>query len=80
MALLGSIVGDDAKIEMTTFKQLYVEMQEDNAEDVKEQLLAIGLDIQPAGFYTKNLIACNFCKGAEVAGLQIAKALVRQWQ
>lgn len=75
LALLGSLVGEDAKIEMTTFKQLYVEMREESAEEVKEQLRAVGLDIQPAGFYTKNLIACNFCKGAEEAGLQIAKAL-----
>src|SRR5687768_2202179 len=75
LVLIGSLVGEDAKIEMTTFKQLYVEMNEDSAEEVKEQLRAIGLNIQPAGFYTKNLIACNFCKGAEEAGLQIAKAL-----
>lgn len=75
LVLLGSLVGEDAKIEMTTFKQLYVEMQEESAEEVKEQLRAIGLDIQPTGFYTKNLIACNFCKGAEEAGLQIAKDL-----
>jgi precorrin-3B C17-methyltransferase len=74
LAVLGSIVGDDAKIELTTFKQLYVEMQEDRIDDVQIQLKEAGLDIQP-GFYTKNLITCNFCRGAEDAGLNEAALL-----
>lgn len=72
---LGSIVGKDAKIEMTTFKQLYVEMQEERLEEVKEKLRSTGLEIYPAGFYTKSLITCNFCKGAEEAGMEVAKEL-----
>jgi precorrin-3B C17-methyltransferase len=31
LAVLGSMAGDDAKIELTTFKQLYVEMEEDRS-------------------------------------------------
>jgi precorrin-3B C17-methyltransferase len=75
LALLGSIIGADAKIELTTFKQLYVEMQEDRIDQVQEELQKIGLEIYPAGFYTKSLIACHFCRGAEDAGLDIAKQL-----
>jgi precorrin-3B C17-methyltransferase len=75
LAVLGSIVGADAKIEMTTFKQLYVEMQEERMDEVQVKLKEAGLDIQPAGFYTKNLITCNFCRGAEDAGLEMATLL-----
>jgi precorrin-3B C17-methyltransferase len=70
-----SVVGEEAKIELTTFKQLYVEMEEDRVEEVKARLKAVGLQIHPSGFYTKSLITCNFCKGAEEAGLDIAKKL-----
>ncbi|WP_317981113.1 nitrite reductase [Paenibacillus glycanilyticus] len=75
LAMLGSIVGEDAKIELTTFKQLYIEMDESRMEDAQAQLRLVGLDIQPAGFFTKNLIACNFCRGAADAGLDLAKQL-----
>lgn len=75
LRLLGSIVGEDAKIELTTFKQLYVAVQEDKMLDVQQQLQQAGYEIQPAGFFTKNLITCNFCRGAEEAGLAIAEAL-----
>lgn len=75
LAVLGSIIGEDAKIEMTTFKQLYVEMDENRLEDIQKKLKQTGLEIHPAGFFTKSLITCNFCKGAEEAGLNIAKAL-----
>jgi NAD(P)H-nitrite reductase large subunit len=75
LATLGFIVGEDAKIEMTNFGQLYVAMDEHRIDDVKEQLRKTGLKIQPTGFYSKNLIACNFCRGAEEAGLEVAKIL-----
>ncbi|RAV08637.1 nitrite reductase [Paenibacillus contaminans] len=75
LAVLGSVIGDEGKVEMTTFKQLYVEMEEDRAEAAKSALEAAGLQIHPAGFYTKSLITCNFCKGAEEAGLSVARSL-----
>jgi len=75
LALLGSIIGEDGKIELTTFRQLYVDMQEDRAQEVQDQLKEIGLEIYPSGFYTKSLIACQFCRGAEDAGLEIARKL-----
>ncbi|NQX47829.1 nitrite reductase [Paenibacillus tritici] len=75
LAILGRIVGDNAKIELTTFKQLYVAMEEDRLEEVQDELQKSGLQIHPSGYFTKSLIACNFCKGAEDAGLDVAKAL-----
>lgn len=72
---LGAVVGEEAKIELTAFKQLYIEMEEERLEEVMVQLKAIGLEIYPSGFFTKSLITCNFCKGAEEAGLKIAKEL-----
>jgi NAD(P)H-nitrite reductase large subunit len=75
LAVIGSIVGEDAKIEMTNFGQLYIAMDEGRIEEVKEKLRETGLKIHPTGFYSKNLIACNFCRGAEEAGLEPAKTL-----
>lgn len=75
LAVLGSVVGEDARIELTSFKQLYVELEDDRVEEVKMRLKETGLEIHPPGFYTKSLITCNFCKGAEEAGLPFAKVL-----
>ncbi|MFF2483718.1 nitrite reductase [Paenibacillus sp. NPDC058071] len=72
---IGTIVGTDAEVEMTTFKQLYAEVPIERREAIKEELERNGLEVNPAGFVTKTLIACNFCKGAEEAGLETAKAL-----
>ncbi|MVP00309.1 nitrite reductase [Paenibacillus lutrae] len=75
LAVLGSAVGQEARIELTTFKQLYVAVEEEQLEQVQARLRAAGLEIHPAGFYTKSLITCNFCRGAEDAGLEAAKKL-----
>ncbi|MCR8645347.1 nitrite reductase [Paenibacillus sp. N1-5-1-14] len=75
LAAIGAVIGEDAKVEMTTFKQLYVEMKEERIEEAQEALKKVGLQIHPAGFYTKSLISCNFCRGAEDAGLDIARKL-----
>jgi len=75
LELLGSTVGEDAEIEMTTFKQLYVAVQEEKLQEVQQKLKQAGLEIWPAGFFTKSLITCNFCRGAEDAGLTVAEAL-----
>lgn len=75
LAKIGTVAGSDAKIEMTTFKQLYVEVPLDRRDAIKEELERSGLEVYPAGFATKSLIACNFCKGAEEAGLETARNL-----
>ncbi|MCU6707331.1 nitrite reductase [Paenibacillus sp. J5C_2022] len=75
LAKIGVVAGSDSKIEMTSFKQLYVEVTMDKQEAIQEELRLVGLEVNPAGFATKSLIACNFCKGAEVAGLETARIL-----
>lgn len=75
LAAIAAAVGSDAKIEMTPFKQLYAEVPLERREAIKEELENQGLEVYPPGFVTKSLIACNFCKGAEEAGLNIARAL-----
>lgn len=75
LSIISSVVGADTKIEMTTFKQLYLEVSVQRKEAIKEELERHGLEVYPAGFAAKSLIACNFCKGAEEAGLETAKAL-----
>ncbi|WP_238402851.1 nitrite reductase [Paenibacillus mesophilus] len=72
---IGEALGKEAKVEFTSFKQLYVDIEVERADEVKNALLAAGLEIYPVGFFTKNLIACNFCRGAEEAGLAIALQL-----
>ncbi|MEF3306036.1 nitrite reductase [Paenibacillus sp. GYB003] len=77
LAVIGTAAGEDAVIEMTPFRQLYVELPADRSDDVRLQLERYGLEVYPAGFVTKSLIACNFCKGADEAGLDIARRLNR---
>ncbi|WP_029192632.1 nitrite reductase [Paenibacillus harenae] len=74
-AIIGAITGTDAEIEMTPFKQLYVEVPLDRRDAVAEELKLAGLEVYPPGSTTKSLIACNFCKGAEEAGLEAARIL-----
>lgn len=75
LSMLGEIIGEDARVEMTTFKQLYVEMDEERVEEAKAKLEKVGLQVHPAGFVSKSLITCNFCRGAEDSGLDVAAML-----
>lgn len=72
---INDVLADEAKIEITTFKQLYIEVPENQFNEIKEQLLIAGLEVYPTGFFTKNLISCNFCRGADEAGLTVAESL-----
>lgn len=72
---LGSIANDGSRIEMTPFKQLYVSVDESRVDEAQRVLIEAGLRVLPAGFFTKNLQACNFCKDAEEAGLELAAQL-----
>ncbi|CAM4398289.1 nitrite reductase [Paenibacillus alkaliterrae] len=74
-AKIGAIAGANSKIEMTPFKQLYVEVPLDRRDAIVEELKLVGLEVYKAGSVTKSLIACNFCKGAEEAGLDTARIL-----
>lgn len=75
LALIGSLAGPDDSIEVTAFRQIYVEVPASTREAIEIELEKAGLQVMPVGFVTKGLIACNFCKGAEEAGLEIARKL-----
>jgi len=75
LAAIGSVLGADTQVEVTPFKQLYAEVPIPQHDIVKEALERQGLEVNPAGFVTKSLIACNFCKGGEAAGLEVAISL-----
>jgi len=77
LSAIGTIVGQDAKIEMTPFKQMYVQIPVERRDAIQAALEQAGLEVYPAGFVSKSLIACNFCKGAEDAGLETAHKLNR---
>lgn len=77
LARIGAAAGADAIIEMTPFKQLYVEVPLERRDAVAEELKLAGLEVYKAGFVTKSLIACNFCKGADEAGLETARIVNR---
>lgn len=72
---ISDVLRADAKIEFTTFKQLYIDIEEDYYNETKQKLVDAGLEVYPTGFFSKNLIACNFCRGAEEAGLSVALKL-----
>lgn len=75
LSVIGSLAAEGTDIEMTPFKQLYVTVEEVRTESAKKVLESAGLIVLPAGLYTKNLQACNFCKGSEEAGLDFALKL-----
>lgn len=75
LATIGSIVGPDANIEITPFRQIYVEVPIDRRDAIQGVLERSGLEVYPAGAVTKSLIACHFCRGAEDAGLDTAQFL-----
>ncbi|WP_244562911.1 hypothetical protein [Paenibacillus uliginis] len=79
LAVLGSTVGPDALIEMTTFKQLYVAMDEERISEVQEQLKQVGLEVHPAGFVSKSLITCTFAGVQRMPGWMSPKGLTKRW-
>lgn len=77
LTLLSELLANEGKAEITSFKQLYAEFDADKLEAGAAELEAAGLLVSTAGSTVKNVIACNFCKGAEEAGLDLARRLDR---
>lgn len=75
LTAIAEIVGEQARIELTTFQQLIVEVEEEKAEEAKQALRERGLCVYETGAVVKNLSVCTFCKGAEEEGLQAARNL-----
>ncbi|UTR12159.1 nitrite reductase [Evansella sp. LMS18] len=72
---LGSYLDEDAEVELTTFQQLIIKVEEDKVELATEELKKAGFSVYKVGNYVKSLRTCNFCKGAEVEGMPVAKEL-----
>jgi len=68
----------EGEIELTTFQQLYIEIQEDKKDEVIKEFESVGLKCYPVGDYVKSLRTCNFCKGEEREGMPVAKELNRR--
>lgn len=75
LSAISKLMGPEQKTEMTPFKQFYIEISAESEGVVTDNLRSIGLEVNPAGYATKALIACNFCRGAVDSGLDIAQKL-----
>jgi precorrin-3B C17-methyltransferase len=72
---LASFLPEGAELELTTFQQLYLEIEEDRLEEIKKELEQVGLHCYPVGNFVKSLRTCNFCKGSEEEGMPVAKEI-----
>ncbi len=69
---LAKYIKEDSEVELTTFQQIYIEVNEQQIETVKEEFQKVGLAVYPVGAYVKSLRTCGFCKGAEEEGMPVA--------
>lgn len=72
---LARYLDDDQELELTTFQQLYIEIEEEQEEEALAAFREADLSIYPVGNYVKSLRTCNFCKGSEQEGMPVAKAI-----
>lgn len=63
---------DSSEVELTNFQQLYVEVEEEKVDDIRQRFEEVGLTTYPVGLYVKSLRTCNFCKGPEEEGMDVA--------
>lgn len=75
---LSKYMNEDETLELTTFQQLYIEIPEDQKEEIIEEFQSVGLACYPVGNFVKSLRTCNFCKGEEEEGMPVAKELNRR--
>ncbi len=62
-------------LELTTFQQLYIDILEDQENEIIAEFKSVGLNCYKVGNYVKSLRTCNFCKGEEEEGMPVAKEL-----
>ncbi|UCZ53585.1 nitrite reductase [Bacillus shivajii] len=72
LMILSQYLDEDQEIELTTFQQLIIKVEESKVEEVTKQLEEAGLAVYKVGPYVKSLRTCNFCKGAEEEGMPVA--------
>lgn len=78
LVTISKYMNEEEEIELTTFQQLYIEIPEDQKEEIIEEFQKVGLACYPVGNYVKSLRTCNFCKGEEEEGMPVAKELNRR--
>ncbi len=62
------------QLEVTTFQQLYIEIDAERKEEIIKEFEQTGLHCYPVGSFVKSLRTCNFCKGEE-EGMPAAKEI-----
>lgn len=75
MITIAKYMNEEDELELTTFQQLYLEIPEDQKDEIIRELEGVGLRCYPVGNYVKSLRTCNFCKGEEAEGMPVAKEL-----
>lgn len=75
LLVIAKYMDDHDELELTTFQQLYIEIFEDEKNEIIREFEQAGLLCYPVGNFVKSLRTCNFCKGAEVEGMPVAKEL-----
>lgn len=76
---LAKYLGPEDSLELTTFQQLYLEIDAGEKESIVKELQSIGLSCYPVGNYVKSLRTCNFCKGELEEGMPVAKEINRRF-
>lgn len=72
LSVITKYMNEDDELELTTFQQLYIDVQESKLELIKEKFNEVGLSCYPVGNFVKSLRTCNFCKGSEEEGMPVA--------
>lgn len=75
---ISKYMDEEDELELTTFQQLYIEILEDDKDEVIKEFERVGLKCYPVGNYVKSLRTCNFCKGEEREGMPVAKEINRR--
>lgn len=69
---IAKFMDENEQLELTTFQQLYIDVPEDQIEEIKLEFENVGLHCYPVGNFVKSLRTCNFCQGAEEEGMPTA--------
>ncbi len=74
LVTIAKYIGDE-ELELTTFQQLYIEIPENQQDNIINEFKSVGLHCYPVGNVVKSLRTCHFCKGELEEGMPVAKEL-----
>lgn len=75
LMVLAKHMGENEGIELTTFQQLYIEIDKEKKDEIIAEFTKAGLSCYQVGSFVKSLRTCNFCKGSEREGMPVAMEL-----